>query len=31
MLKKRHIGEVQVGIWSEEQRNIMALEGVELL
>ena len=31
MLKKRHIGEVQVGIWSEEQRKKLAAEGVELL
>lgn len=31
MLKKRHIGEVQVGIWSDEQRESLALEGVELL
>ncbi len=31
MLKKRHIGEVQVGIWSDEQRKLLATEGVELL
>lgn len=31
MLKKRHIGEVQVGIWSDEQREKLAAEGVELL
>lgn len=31
LLRKRHIGEVQVGIWSDYQRDQMALEGVELL
>ena len=31
MLRKRHIGEVQVGIWSDHQRSQMAMEGVELL
>ncbi|MDD2491531.1 MAG: aspartate--ammonia ligase [Bacteroidales bacterium] len=31
LLKKRHIGEVQVGIWSDEQRESLAQEGVELL
>ncbi len=31
MLKKRHIGEVQVGIWSDEQRQNMSVKGVELL
>ena len=31
MLRKRHIGEVQVGIWSDHQRSLMAMEGVELL
>lgn len=31
MLKKRHIGEVQVGVWSQEERNKMTEAGVELL
>jgi len=31
MLKKRHIGEVQVGIWSERERNKMREAGVVLL
>jgi len=31
LLKKRHIGEVQVGIWSEQERNKMTEVGVELL
>ena len=31
MLKKAHIGEVQVGIWPEEEKQKMALEGVRLL
>ncbi len=31
MLKKSHIGEVQVSIWSEEEREKMGLQGVKLL
>ncbi|MDD4755846.1 MAG: aspartate--ammonia ligase [Prolixibacteraceae bacterium] len=31
MLKKRHIGEVQVGIWSDELRKKMGKSGIELL
>ncbi|OFY26689.1 MAG: aspartate--ammonia ligase [Bacteroidetes bacterium GWF2_41_61] len=31
MLKKRHIGEVQVGIWSDEMREELELAGVSLL
>ncbi len=31
MLKKSHIGEVQVGIWPEEERQRLASEGVFLL
>lgn len=31
MLKKRHIGEVQVGIWSDHQRLELSKAGVELL
>ncbi|MFA5712914.1 MAG: aspartate--ammonia ligase [Bacteroidales bacterium] len=31
LLKKRHIGEVQVGIWSAEQRSKLAQEGITLL
>lgn len=31
LLKKRHIGEVQVGIWSQEERSKMANVGVVLL
>ncbi len=31
MLKKSHIGEVQVSIWSEEEREKMSLQGVRLL
>ncbi len=31
MLKKKHIGEVQVGIWPEKDRAEMQLEGLELL
>ncbi len=31
LLKRRHIGEVQVGIWSTEERNKMIAVGVELL
>jgi len=31
MLKKRHIGEVQVGIWSDHQRLELSQAGVELL
>jgi aspartate--ammonia ligase len=31
MLKKKHIGEVQVSIWSEEERKKLALAGISLL
>jgi asparagine synthetase A len=31
MLKKRHIGEVQVGIWPEEVRERLEMAGVSLL
>jgi aspartate--ammonia ligase len=31
MLKKKHIGEVQVSIWSSEEREKMNLKGVNLL
>jgi aspartate--ammonia ligase len=31
MLKKKHIGEVQVSIWSEEERKKLALDGISLL
>lgn len=31
MLKKAHIGEVQVSIWDEEQRNILASQNINLL
>ncbi|MCK9304872.1 MAG: aspartate--ammonia ligase [Bacteroidales bacterium] len=31
MLKKKHIGEVQVGIWSDEIRNKLGNSGIELL
>ncbi len=31
MLKKAHIGEVQVSIWADEEREKMRLEGVNLL
>lgn len=31
LLKKKHIGEVQVGIWSEKERSKMNKVGVELL
>lgn len=31
MLRKRHIGEVQVGIWSEDIRKQYAAEGIHLL
>ena len=31
LLKRQHIGEVQVGIWSQEERNKMAEVGVVLL
>ena len=31
LLKKSHIGEVQVGIWSEDEKKKMELEGVKLL
>ena len=31
LLKKRHIGEVQIGIWDEELVNELATKGIELL
>ncbi|NQX92807.1 MAG: aspartate--ammonia ligase [Flavobacteriales bacterium] len=31
MLRKEHIGEVQVGLWSDEYREKMRSEGIELL
>lgn len=31
MLKKAHIGEVQVSIWDNEQRDILASQDINLL
>lgn len=31
LLRKKHIGQVQVGLWNNEQRSRMAKEGVEVL